>query len=111
MAKVSVATRCPCMKTPNDPESTIWVDAGAGLSFFLSALVAVVDAAGRQSALKAKMIPSPSLLLLDVRPVTPAQDCMPPPPRLRLHSCRWFRCGQPLSCNAAAAFRTVPEIA
>src|ERR1700685_585316 len=105
MEKVSVATRCPCMKTPNDPESTICADAGAGLPSFLSAIATAVDIARIQSA------PVTSNLLLGVSLLTPAQDCMPPPPRLCPHLCRWFRYGQPPSCTTAAAFRKAPAIA
>src|SRR5271156_3988729 len=111
MEKVSVPTRCPCMKTPNEPESTasIVAGAGAGLSFLSSA--AAVNIADRQSAAKARIRPNTRLLLLKVRLLNPAPDCMPPPPRLRPHLCRGFQCGQPLSYRTAAASRTVLEIA
>jgi hypothetical protein len=33
MLKVSVTTRWPLTKTPNDPESTVWLPPGFGLSF------------------------------------------------------------------------------
>src|SRR5580698_6931892 len=111
MEKVSVPTRCPCMKTPNEPESTasMVTGTGAGLSFLSSA--AAVNIAHRQSAAKATICPITRILLLKVRLLTPAPDCMPPPPRLRPHLCRGFQCGQPLSYTTAAASRTVLEIA
>src|ERR1700736_5467822 len=47
--KVSVATRYPLMKTPNEPESTIWAGAGFALSFLSTAL-----AAGKAAKAEAK---------------------------------------------------------
>src|ERR1700722_3214162 len=41
----------------------------------------------------------------------PAPDCMPPPPRLCPHLCRWSEFGPRLSGTTVAAFRRVHEIA
>src|SRR5271165_3111092 len=49
MLKVSVTTRWPLMKTPNEPESTAGAEAGFDLSFFPSLGAAALVAAGNAS--------------------------------------------------------------
>src|SRR5579862_516460 len=101
MEKVSVATRFPFMKTPNDPESTICVP---GALSSLPEPAALVAASRHTIATPAKIFKG-SALFSQVR------ACMPPPPQLHSRPFLLSRCEMPLSCRSLDAPRTVRETA
>src|SRR5579864_50342 len=103
MEKVSVATRCPFMKTPNDPESTIC--ATGALSSLPDAAANTVSTHNVETVLNTKRV------RFDVHVFIPAPNSMPPPLQLFPHLCRRFQCGPSPSYRTAAGFHIVREIA
>src|SRR5580704_1400276 len=89
MENVSVATRFPFMKTPKEPESTVW----PGASFSGAAQVFAAK----------RMNNSPASHRRRVDPFIPNRSCMLPPPRPHRRLCRWCQPGTKPSDRKACA--------
>src|SRR2546426_12281473 len=103
MEKVSVATRFPFMKTPNDPESTICPGGS------LPALTAAPAINSRQNVPGLNIALNVTSLLLQFLCLPQFLAGAPPRLRPRRRSCRQFQPAVCQSCNGGGALRITDE--
>src|SRR5580704_10523693 len=96
MEKVSVATRFPFMKTPNEPESTVLPRAS------LSGAANVFATGSAHKKTTANQRPCFDIFI-------PTRSNMPPPPQPHRHLCRWYQYGPKPSGKRACAAHKVRE--